>query len=104
MYEVFTTNSRMILINPPLPPPQACGAATQKCEGSSVPGDGLRPLFNIKCGTEYYVGSDQYHFDPSTDEFQRLYRCNGHTDDERATWTLLGYFVEGACDFLQNAE
>lgn len=83
---------------------EACGAATQKCEGSSVPGDGLRPLFNIKCGTEYYVGSDQYHFDPSTDEFQRLYRCNGHTDDERATWTLLGYFVEGACDFLQNAE
>jgi len=84
---------------------EPCGsAAVSRCTGSTVPGAGRRPLYNVKCGDASYIGSDQYHFADLSDGFYRPYRCNGNTLDPRATWTLLGYFIEGACDYLQNAE
>ena len=83
-----------------------CLQGVSRCVGKSVPTYGMRPLFAVSCGNEHYVGSDRYHFSPSrTSETEtiRSYACEGEAPGIRPKWKLLGFFEDGACNFLTNA-
>merc|ERR1712226_272515 len=77
-------------------------AGIKRCEGKTTPQTNTRPLFHIQCGGQSYVGSDLYHFAPAGTP-RRPYLCDGETNDVRATWKLLGYFVQGSCEYLNTA-
>lgn len=84
----------------------ACNQGISRCTGSSVPQVGKVPLFYMTCAEKKYVGSDKYFFSPSRDsdsDIIRSYICDGEDVSVKPTWKLLGYFEEGACDFLSEA-
>ena len=83
-----------------------CLQGASRCVGKSVPTYGMTPLFAMSCGNKHYVGSDRYHFSPARSnetETIRSYACEGETSGVRPQWKLLGFFVEGSCNFLINA-
>lgn len=91
-----------------LPSVEECPGTTY-CEGSTTPQVSTFPLFAVQCGTQSYVGFDQYHFAPNRTQgydkdILRPYICDESNTALRAQWWLLGYYEEGACDALVNAE
>lgn len=87
--------------------PEPCHRGELRCTGKSIPGFGLVPLFFITCGSSNsYLGSDRYKLAPDlTSEGEiRAYACNNEDTSVRPTLKLIGYFEEGGCSYLENAE
>lgn len=79
--------------------------APVRCNGSTTPQPNTLPLFAITCGALNYVGHDPYFFAPNYTNVTKPiqpYICNDQIPI-RPTWQLLGYFVEGECDFVAEA-
>ena len=84
----------------------SCSQGQRRCEGMSVPHFGMKPLFAISCGSKRYVGSDRYYFAPSRSsgaDIIRPYLCDDEDLSVKLEWKLLGFFVEGSCNFLRSA-
>eukprot|EP00049_Salpingoeca_infusionum_P014892 m.285198 g.285198 ORF g.285198 m.285198 type:complete len:826 (+) comp15770_c0_seq2:113-2590(+) len=81
----------------------ACGAV--RCSGTTTPRQGSAALYMMTCGTQTYVGHDQFAFTPedATNNYVRPYVCDGQPTSVRPTWKLLGFFPQDACIFLQGA-
>jgi hypothetical protein len=76
-----------------------------RCNGSTTPQPDTLALYAITCGALNYVGHDPYHFAPNYTNVSKPiqpYICNDQIPI-RPTWQLLGYFAEGACDFVKDA-
>jgi len=76
-----------------------------RCTGRTAPFDGLSGVFAVRCGDTHYVGTDMYHFtptDPASTAYVRPYRCL-ESSTVRPSWTLLGFFKPGDCNYLRNA-
>mmetsp|Transcript_9090 Transcript_9090/g.15369 ORF Transcript_9090/g.15369 Transcript_9090/m.15369 type:complete len:1069 (+) Transcript_9090:87-3293(+) len=76
-----------------------------RCNGSTTPQPNTLALYAITCGVLNYVGHDPYFFAPNYTNVSKPiqpYICNDQIPI-RPTWQLLGYFAEGACDFVQEA-
>jgi len=75
------------------------------CSGSTTPKIDSKALFEIKCGTSTYIGSDPYYFAPdgfSDDDFKkRPYICK-NDNTARGNWRLLGFFPDGACSDIET--
>lgn len=75
------------------------------CVVSTTPNKSSKALFEIKCGASTYIGSDPYHFAPDGfsegDQKKRPYICK-NDNTVRGTWTLLGFFPDGACSSIEE--
>lgn len=85
--------------------PLSCG--TKRCSGWTTPRSNALPLYAVRCGDSSYVGPDQYVFSWNGGAV-RPYMCSfeGRAPVNatlRPALTLLGFFEQGACEFLQNA-
>ena len=82
---------------------EAC--APVRCNGSTTPQPNTLPLYAMTCGSSNYVGHDPYFFAPNYTNVSKPvqpYICNDQIPI-RPTWQLLGYFVEGECDFVAES-
>jgi hypothetical protein len=80
-------------------------ACAPMCNGSTTPQPNTLALYAITCGALKYVGHDPYYFAPNYTNVSKPiqpYICNDQIPI-RPTWQLLGYFVEGECDFIASA-
>lgn len=75
------------------------------CVGSTTPNKDSKALFEIKCGSATYIGSDPYYFAPdgfdANDTKLRPYICKNDAR-ARGNWKLLGFFPEGACSLIET--
>jgi len=79
--------------------------SSKVCVGSTTPNKDSKALFEVKCGSATYIGSDPYHFAPDgftkDDNKKRPYICKNDAT-ARGTWTLLGFFPDGDCLSIQE--
>lgn len=80
----------------------SCGHGKVVCSGTTTPQENTRPLYSIKCGDVNYVGSNTYALSPDGN-VRRPYVCDGQVGI-RPTYSLLGFFEDGACDSLLSSE